>query len=70
MRHAALVSLALVLAACGQSVTGTKAYVTVGNVWSDAHALPLAQEHCEKYGKTARFKYIENHRATFDCVDA
>jgi hypothetical protein len=52
----------------GQRVVGNEAYVTVSNVWNEMDALPLADGHCGKFGKVARFKYIENNRANFDCV--
>jgi hypothetical protein len=29
---------------------------------------PKATEHCQQWRKVPRFKYIENHRAAFDCV--
>ena len=43
-------------------------------------ALPLAAEHCSKYGRTAKFNstavllqekipMVENYRARFDCVN-
>lgn len=52
----------------GQKIVGNDAYVTIYNVWSEMDALPLAQGHCEKYGKTARFNHMERIRAIFDCV--
>lgn len=51
-----------------QSVTGNAVYVSVGNVWNEADALPLAETHCGKYGKIARFNRMEGYRAVFDCV--
>lgn len=77
----ALISL-LMLAGCasgpnslyaidsGRDVTGNAAYVTVGNVWNEGHALPLAERHCQQYGKVARFNHMEGRRAVFDCVAA
>lgn len=70
VRQVAAFLLLLGLTACGQSVSGNSSYVTVGNVWSDADALPKAEAHCSTYGKTARFKYIDKYRATFDCVQS
>ena len=43
-------------------------------------ALPLAEEHCSKYGRTVNFNsmvvflkekipMVENYRARFDCVN-
>ena len=76
-----IAAAALTLSACGtndtdrayaigfsQGVSGNAAYVTISNVWKEADALPLAETHCGKYGKIARFRYIERYRATFDCV--
>lgn len=52
----------------GQRVVGNEAYVTISNVWNEMDALPLADQHCAKYGKAARFNRMENYRAIFDCV--
>lgn len=78
--HAAL-SLMFVIASCGtnetdraypigfsQSVTGNAAFVTIGNVWNEGDALPLAETHCKKYGKIAKFSRMQAHKAIFDCV--
>lgn len=65
-----LLTTAALLAGCGQSVTGTSSYVTVGNAWNDADALPNAAEWCAKFGKSARYRYMEKYRVTFDCVSA
>jgi hypothetical protein len=62
------VALAFSLSACGQSVTGTPAYVTIGNAWNDSDALPKASEWCAKWSKVARYRYMEDYRVTFDCV--
>jgi len=45
----------------GQRVVGNASYVSVSNVWNEMDALPLADQHCAKYGK-------EGARAIFDCV--
>lgn len=52
----------------GQRVVGNEVYVSVSNVWNEMDALPLADGHCKQYGKVARFKHMEAHRATYDCV--
>lgn len=52
----------------GQNVVGNETYVTVSNVYNEMDALPLAEKHCSKYGKVARFKHMERIRAIFDCV--
>ena len=64
----------------GCCVVGNKNYVSIGNVWNEMDALPLAEEHCSKYGRTAKFNsmvvllkekipMVENYRARFDCVN-
>jgi len=52
----------------GQNIVGNEAYVTISNVWNEMDALPLAEQHCGKYGKIARFKTFGGSRAIFDCV--
>lgn len=65
---------ALSLAACATTpagyanVSGNAVSVIVSNVWNQADALPLAEAHCQKYGKSAQFRAIDNHHASFDCV--
>lgn len=82
MRLMAIIFCALVVASCaaggqtqiyqaglvGQKVVGNEAYVTVWNVWNEMDALPLAEDHCRKFGKIARFNKMERMRAVFDCV--
>jgi len=53
----------------GQRVVGNKNYVTISNVWNEMDALPLAEPHCSKYGRSALFKKMEGQRAIFDCID-
>ena len=50
----------------GQNVVGNETYVTVSNVWNEMDALPLADTHCKKFGKSARFNHMEQHRAIYD----
>ena len=52
----------------GQNVVGNETYVTVSNVYNEMDALPLAEAHCAKFGKSARFNHMERIRAIFDCV--
>ena len=52
----------------GQNVVGNETYVTVSNVYNEMDALPLADNHCAKYDKVARFNHMERIRAVFDCV--
>lgn len=35
----------------GQTVTGDENNVSVWNIWKAEHALPVAEQHCAKYGK-------------------
>ena len=53
----------------GQDVVGNKNYVTISNVWNEMAALPLAEKHCSKYKRSAKFSKMETSRAIFDCVD-
>ena len=53
----------------GQGVSGNKNYVSISNVWNESDALPLAEEHCAKYGKSATYKEMKGYRAIFDCID-
>jgi hypothetical protein len=52
----------------GQNVVGNEAYVTISNVYNEIDALPLADAHCAKYNRVARFNHMERIRAIFDCV--
>ena len=52
----------------GQNVVGNETYVTVSNVYNEMDALPLADAHCAKFGKSARFNHMERIRAIFDRV--
>lgn len=52
----------------GQNVVGNTNYVTISNVWNEMDAMPLAEEHCNKYGRSARFSTMTDHRAIFDCL--
>jgi hypothetical protein len=52
----------------GQNVVGNETYVTVSNVYNEMDALPLAEKHCAKFGKAARFQHMERIRAIFDYV--
>jgi starvation-inducible outer membrane lipoprotein len=75
-----IAALALLLAGCatgpnnlygglnGQGVTGNEVSVIVSNVWNEMDAMPLADKHCKQYGKAARFRSIQNYKASFDCI--
>ena len=53
----------------GQRIVGNKNYVTISNVWNEMDALPLVEQHCSKFDRTAKFSKMQGHRAIFDCVD-
>jgi hypothetical protein len=52
----------------GQNVSGNAAYVSISNVWNEQDALPIAERHCARFGKLARFNRMQGYRAVFDCV--
>ncbi len=54
--------------AVGQGVTGNAVSVIVSNVWNEMDALPLADKHCQQYGKAARLNNFRNNKASFDCI--
>lgn len=66
----------LVLAGCATSkrwsgarcrgVTGNAVSVIVSNVWNEMDAFPLAEKHCQSYGKSARFNRFAGNKASFD----
>lgn len=53
----------------GQTVKGNKNYVSVWNVWNEGDALPLAEEHCSKFGRSAKYTEHKGVTVIFDCVD-
>ena len=53
----------------GQRIVGNKNYVTISNVWNEMDALPLAEQHCSNFDRTAKFSRMEGNRAIFDCVN-
>jgi hypothetical protein len=52
----------------GQRIVGNENSVIVSNVWNEMDAFPLAEQHCKKYGRSARFRSVTGARAAFDCV--
>jgi hypothetical protein len=50
-----------------QKVNGNEESVSVFNVWSAGDAQPLADRHCQKYGKRAEFDQMKNITAYFYC---
>jgi hypothetical protein len=51
-----------------QSVTGDENAVSVFNVWSAGAAMPLAERHCQNYGKRASYERMSGITAIFSCV--
>ena len=49
------------------NVTGNETFVVVAPTGSVGAALPLAEKHCESYGKVAHFNHMDGLRAVFDC---
>jgi hypothetical protein len=50
-------------------VGGYETYAVVEPTPNGAAALPLAEEHCKKYGRFAYFRHMDApRRAVFDCV--
>lgn len=54
--------------AFGQRVVGNKNTVMISNVWNEMDAFPIAERHCQKYGRSARLSYSQGYRAAFDCI--
>lgn len=54
--------------AFGQGVTGNAVSVIISNVWNEMDAFPLAEKHCQTYGKSARFNRFQDNKASFDCI--
>jgi hypothetical protein len=52
----------------GQRIVGNENSVIVSNVWNEMDALPLADQYCNKYGRSARFRSISGVKAAFDCI--
>jgi len=51
-----------------QNVTGDEKSVSVFNVWSGGDALPLAERHCQQFGKRAVFEKMSGITANFSCL--
>jgi hypothetical protein len=52
----------------GPRVTGYETYAVVAPVADAAQALPFAERHCEKHGRFAHFRWMEESKAVFDCT--
>lgn len=79
MKLSSVALLALILSSCGtdaniygspfgQKIVGNKNYVSISNVWNEMDALPVAEKHCSKFGKSADFDKMVDHRAVYKCV--
>lgn len=62
--------VATALAACGSSVTGNSAFVSVNGTGETAQSLPKATEWCAKYGKVPRISGRDSYAVHYDCVRA
>lgn len=64
-----ILALMLAIAACAPRLTGTEVGGVIRPAFPDA-ALPMAEQHCEQYGKGARISGFERIGSitTFDCV--
>ena len=51
----------------GPTVIGDGKSVLVSHAQNDAEGQRLAEEHCKRFGKNARFNRVEGVRAFFDC---
>ncbi len=52
----------------GQRVVGNKEGVMISNVWNELDAFPIAEKHCQKYGRSAKHQATQAYRASFSCV--
>jgi len=73
VRASYILALVAVLAvgACGASVTGNEAFVTVTRANTPAEGLPAATEWCAKYGKIPRHSSTSGYSRAiqnYDCV--
>lgn len=81
MKSAAIILLALCLTGCvksdaniyqgglvGQRVVGNEVAVTITNVWNQADAFGLAEQHCRKYQRAARPSGHQGYTYSFDCI--
>jgi hypothetical protein len=51
----------------GPTVVGDGNAVLVSHVRNQTDGQPLAEKHCKRFGKIARFNRMEGTRAFFDC---
>ena len=68
MKRLLAVAAAVALGGCGQDVAGNEVSVTVSRAMSSAAAMRVAEEHCSKYGRHARYMSGHDVVHSFDCV--
>jgi hypothetical protein len=52
-----------------KSISGNKNYVTLSLYGDESEALPYAENHCSKFGRSAKYKSKEKYKVLFDCVN-
>ena len=52
-----------------QTISGNKNYVSLTLYGSEEDALPFAEKHCNKFGRSATYKSKEKYKVIFDCID-
>ena len=52
-----------------QSISGNKNYVTLTLYGEENEALPYAEKHCNKFGRSATYKSKEKYKVIFDCIE-
>ena len=52
-----------------QNISGNKNYVSLTLFGDEEEALPFAEKHCNKYGRSATYKSKEKYKVIFDCID-
>ena len=79
-RFVAIAALCIIASACarsdvnlyggvfGQQITGNEHSVIISNVWNEMDAFPVAEQHCKKFSKAAKFQHFGDHKAAFECV--
>ena len=50
-----------------KGISGNKNYVTLTLYGEEKEALPYAEQHCQKYARSARYKSSEKYKVIFDC---
>ena len=53
-----------------KSISGNKNYVTLSLYGDESEALPIAEEHCAKFGRSANYKSKEKYIVVFECLES